>query len=331
MLPVRRLPMGADDCAGPPAGGEGSDSADAGDWEGIAGSEVLERGMAVTTTLRTPLGRRVKVIEQGRGTPVVFLHSGVGSAGEWKQVFSLWPEGYQLVAIEAYRGPSGVAGATRRSLDDYADQVYAVGNHVGTRICLVGFSWGGATALRVAAVAPELVSSLSVIEPEAYALLRTQDPHAYAEICGLRDRWRAHVRMGRWYEAFEEFIDYYNGPGAFAGWPLERREAFLAVQQARGDLWDVLLDDSLLTPEALTWVTAPVHVVEGLRTSGVDHAICDVVRRHVPNVQHTLIEGAGHMMPLTHPEPLAYALLAGIEGPAPAIVSARGAGPSGIR
>ena len=46
--------------------------------------------MAAATTLRTPLGRRVKVVEQGTGTPVVFLHSGVGSAGEWKQVFSLW-------------------------------------------------------------------------------------------------------------------------------------------------------------------------------------------------------------------------------------------------
>jgi hypothetical protein len=29
------------------------------------------------------------------------LHSGVGSAGEWKRVFSLWPEGYRLVAIDS--------------------------------------------------------------------------------------------------------------------------------------------------------------------------------------------------------------------------------------
>src|SRR4029077_12887233 len=82
--------------------------------------------MAVATTLRTPLGRRVKVIEHGTGTPVVFLHSGVGSAGEWKQVFSLWPEGYRLVAIEAYRDSTGPGVAGCRSLDDFADQVYAV-------------------------------------------------------------------------------------------------------------------------------------------------------------------------------------------------------------
>ncbi len=263
--------------------------------------------MAEATVLGTPLGRRVKVVEQGTGTPVVFLHSGVGSAGEWKQVFSLWPEGYRLVAIDAYRDGTG----ERRSLDDYADQVYAVAEHVGASVCLVGFSWGGATALRVAAATPELVDSLAVVEPEAYGLLRTQDADAYAQICGLRDRWRAHVRAGRWYEAFEEFVDFYNGPGSFARWPPTRREAFLAVQQTRGDLWDVLFDD-LLTLDSLATVTAPVHIVEGTQTSAVDHAICDVVRRHVPHAQHTLIEGAGHMMPLTHPEPLTRALLTGI-------------------
>jgi lipase len=270
--------------------------------------------MAEARTLRTPEGRRVKVVEHGTGTPVVFLHSGVGSAGEWKQVFSLWPEGYRLVAIEAYRDSAGPGVPGGRSLDDYADQVYGVAEHVGASVHLVGFSWGGATALRVAAATPELVDSLAVIEPEAYSLLRTQDVDAYAEICGLRDRWRAHVRAGRWYEAFEEFVDFYNGPGTFAGWTPSRREAFLAVQQARGDLWDVLFDGPL-TLDALAGVTAPVHVIEGSQTSPVDHAICDVIRRHVPHAQRSLIEGAGHMMPLTHPGPLTRALLAEIERP----------------
>ena len=149
--------------------------------------------MAAVATLPTPLGRRVKVVEHGTGTPVAFLHSGVGSAGEWKQVFSLWPQGYRLIAIDAYRDGTGLGVAIDRNLDDYADQVYGVAEHVGVSVRLVGFSWGGATALRAAASAPEVVDSLAVIEPEAYGLLRTQDADAYAEICGLRDRWRAHV------------------------------------------------------------------------------------------------------------------------------------------
>ena len=119
--------------------------------------------------------------------------------------------------------------------------------------------------------------------------------------------------QGRWYEAFAEFVDFYNGPGSVAQWPPPRREAFLAVQHARGDLWDVLFDHRLLTLDALTSLSAPVHVIEGSHTSPVDHAICNVLRRHVPHARHTLIAGAGHMMPLTHPKPLTIALLTGIE------------------
>src|SRR5215217_5039181 len=98
------------------------------------------------------------------------------------------------------------------------------------------------------------------------AWLRTQDAGACTQICGLRDRWRARVRAGRWYEAFEEFVDFYNGPGSFARWPPPRHKAFLAAQRACGDTWDVLFDD-LLTLDALTRVTAPVHVVEGSQAS----------------------------------------------------------------
>lgn len=77
--------------------------------------------------------------------------------------FSLWTAGHRLVANEAYRDGTGLGVAGRPSLGDYADQVYAVTEHVGVSACLVGFSWGGATALRVADAAPALVNSLTLI------------------------------------------------------------------------------------------------------------------------------------------------------------------------
>jgi lipase len=56
-------------------------------------------------------------------------------------------------------------------------------------------------------------------------------------------------------------------------------------------------------------VPLPVHVVEGSATSAVDHTICALVLRHVPHPEHTLIEGAGHMIPLTHAAALTRALV----------------------
>jgi pimeloyl-ACP methyl ester carboxylesterase len=273
------------------------------------------RGEPVVSVLRTPAGAPVKIVEQGDGVPLVFLHSGVGSAGEWRGVFGLWRGDHRLVAVDAYGAgarPGAVGGS---GLDDYADQVLAVVEHVGGGpIHLVGFSWGGATALRLGVTDPSVLASLTVIEPEAYSLLKDPPGPAYAAISGLRDRWRAHVRAGRWYEAFEEFIDFYNGPGTFARWPAERRDRFLDMQRARGDLWDVLFD-APLTAGTLGRIPLRVHVVEGTATSVVDRAICDLVRRHVPETEHTLVEGAGHMMPLTHAAELTDVLVERVTRP----------------
>lgn len=221
-------------------------------------------------------------------------------------MFELWPEGRHLVAVDAYGG-GGPGTPGSQTLDDYADQVLAVAGYVREPMHVVGFSWGGATALHVGVTAPQVLASLTVIEPEAYSLLTPAAGQAYFLITSLRDRCREHVQAGRWYEAYEEFVDFYNGIGAFARWPAMRQEAFLQSQRSRGDLWDVLFH-APLTARTLAAIRLPVHVVEGSATSVVDHTICDLVRDLVPRAEHTLIDGAGHMIPLTHAAQLSRVL-----------------------
>ena len=258
--------------------------------------------------LPTPRGRLVRVLEQGQGPPVVFLHGGVGSAAEWKPVLATWPGQHRRLAIDAYRADPGPGEDGPPTIDDFADQVMAVATYASEQLHLVGFSWGGATALRVTTSKPSVVASLTVIEPQAYSLLPDEHLEAFATITAMRDRWPEHVAAGRWHDAYAGLLDYYNGPGWFASWPSHRREAFLADQRARGDLWDALFE-SPLTPQALATITAPTLVVEGGQTGEVERALCDVVRRHVPGSDHVRIEGAGHMMPVTHPDALTAAIL----------------------
>lgn len=260
------------------------------------------------TLLRTPRNRLVKVVEQGSGTPIVFLHSGVGSAGEWRGVFAAWPSDYRLVAIEALRGGSGLGDLGHCTLDDFADQVLAAASYVGRPVNLVGFSWGGATALHVAATSPDVVASVAVIEPEAYSLLDPSDGPAFTTLRDLSENWRAQVAAGNWHAAFAEFIDFYNGPGYFASWPATRRDAFLEARRALGDMWQPLLE-APITVNSLASIAAEVHVVEGSETSIVDRKLCDLVLMNVKRSTHSVIEGAGHMMPLTHSEELARVLL----------------------
>jgi len=52
-----------------------------------------------------------------------------------------------------------------------------------------------------------------------------------------------------------------------------------------------------------------VHVIEGSATSAVDRAICDAVLRSVLQARRSVIEGAGHMMPLSHPAEVTQVLV----------------------
>lgn len=257
----------------------------------------------VSYAVAAPAGPTVNIIRSGAtgsgGAPVVLLHSGVGGAGEWRQVFELWPEPHLLIAVDAFGGDHGAGSAGHRTLDDFADQVLGVADHLGEPLHLVGFSWGGATALQVGLTRPDILASLTVIEPEAYSILTPTDQPAFAVISALRDRWRDHGRADRWHEAFEEFIDFYNGPGSFATWPGARRTRFLAEQRRRGDLWDVLFEAPLTAP-ALATMRPPVCLIEGSISSVVDQTICRLIVRHLPRVDHRVIDGAGHMIPLTH-------------------------------
>jgi lipase len=62
-----------------------------------ASETIWEVGMVV---LESPVGRSVHVIDEGSGPAVVFLHSGVGSPGEWRSVFERWSGQHRLIAID---------------------------------------------------------------------------------------------------------------------------------------------------------------------------------------------------------------------------------------
>lgn len=52
-----------------------------------------------------------------------------------------------------------------------------------------------------------------------------------------------------------------------------------------------------------------MHVIEGSATSVVDRATCDAVLRSVRHAGRSVIEGAGHMMPLSHAADLTRVLV----------------------
>ena len=72
-----------------------------------------------------------------------------------------------------------------------------------------------------------------------------------------------------------------------------------------------LLDDSagLLRYMGLESIGVPVLMVEGAASPAIVSAVQDELARRLPQVKRLVVPEAGHMVPITHPEVVAQAVM----------------------
>lgn len=248
-------------------------------------------------------GTRVEYVEQGRGEPVLLLHSSGGSSAQWRSLTERLGDRYRVMAPDLYgygaTGPWRGHGAFR--LEHEAEIVHVLLGRLGGSAHLVGHSYGGAVALHVARKHSGLLRSLTVIEPVAFHLLRESDDGAFEEISSVADGVAASLARGDTEGGFGRFVDYWSGPGAWEGIPAAKREAM-----ARG-LAKVALDfqATLNEParlEDFNDLALPTLVVQAACSPLPTRRICERLAAALPEARVATIEGAGHMCPLTHRE-----------------------------
>lgn len=191
--------------------------------------------------------------------------------------------------------------------------MYALLGRCGERAHLVGHSFGGAVALHVARMRPDLLSSLVVIEPVAFHLLPGNDPEALAEIAGVAADVAKALASGDYFEGMARFVDYWSGPGAWETVPPEKRSGFAAR------LGKVALDFEATFSEPAELgdfraMTLPTLVVQGTRSPRPTRRICQLLAQVMPDAQVATLEGAGHMVPITHREAVSALLAAHLHG-----------------
>jgi pimeloyl-ACP methyl ester carboxylesterase len=161
-------------------------------------------------------------IEQGTGTPVVFVHGAFSDLRYWEPQRQAMATHYRFIANTArYHGtaPWPDAGQQYAWATRVADLV-ALMRWLNTGpVHLVGLSAGGRTATLVASQYPDLVRSLTLAEPGLHELLAD-----LPEAQPVRDeRTKAlepidtAIQAGEVVQATKRFFEWVNnqGPGAF--------------------------------------------------------------------------------------------------------------------
>jgi pimeloyl-ACP methyl ester carboxylesterase len=258
-------------------------------------------------------GISAHVSETGEGEPVVLLHSGAGEARDWRRFTAGLPAGYRCAALDFYGcgGTPPWPGPAALTIDDQAQLVATLARSLGAPVHLCGHSYGGAIALRLAVTHPELVRTLSLIEPQCYLLLReARDP--LFEVCeSLWNSFCAAFEQGEPARGWRQFIDFYSGDGFWDRLRPEARASFLAASPI--ERWAVLFANPT-TIEDVRRVQVPTLVLCGENTTGPERRMCELIAAAHPRATLGMLAAAGHMSPMTHPNEVAGRIAGHIAG-----------------
>jgi pimeloyl-ACP methyl ester carboxylesterase len=244
-------------------------------------------------------------LDQGEGPTVVLLHSSLGSKSQWRALCAELATTHRTLAIDLYGYGAAPMPACADSGFALADEVLRIEQMLAgllerdEHMHLVGHSYGGAVALRLALRLGARVRSISVYEPTAFHTVPKGDAalDAVRSVAGAVHQWRAAPSA---LQLAEHFIDFWSGPGSFTGLPQARQEA-LSRQLPKVALDFQALFDASLSASDYRAVGAPVCLIGGVESPGCTRAILGALAGALPRRTIRTVD-AGHMGPVTRPQ-----------------------------
>jgi pimeloyl-ACP methyl ester carboxylesterase len=260
----------------------------------------------------------------GSGPRVLCLHSFASNSSQYRSVMDRLASRFAVVAPDLYgHGRSAPWPAERRfTLADEAAPLEALLPEEPP-VHLIGHSYGGAVALRIAAANRTRVRSLVLYEPAMWGTLAHLCPHddGTREIEGMRDETNALIDAGRLEAAAERFIDYWGGAGTWAATPSHRRPKLLDTVRSLREVWKAAFTERW-SVSALRALDIPCLLLSGTTSTLASRRAFRLLAENLPRAHVIELDGLNHLGPITHPElvnPLIEAFLKQVsETPLPA-------------
>jgi pimeloyl-ACP methyl ester carboxylesterase len=261
-------------------------------------------------------GLRAAYRRWGEGPPLILLHAGGSHGGQWTKVVEALGPGWSAIApdVLGFGDTDAWPVAGELSHDLQAELVaQVIDRTVGHAVDVVGHSYGGSIAVRLAVNSPEKVRSLVLIEPILNCLLAETKDELFEESERVNRYLADCIGKGEPERGWQEFIDTRNGHGTWQRLSDKRREEFVRQSpQAREAVLSNLNNRTTLAE--CRAIRVPLTIVCGGDTTPPDRRVSEVLRDAVPASRYEVVAGAGHMSPLSHPADVARIILTHLTG-----------------
>lgn len=240
--------------------------------------------------------------------PALALHCSLGSSSYWGPIHARLGGLVNLTAFDAPGHGRSPDWQPQPGVDYHTALTRLAAARIDRPVDLIGHSLGATVALRIAARAPEAIRTLTLIEPVMFAAVpgATDDP-----MFAAMDRLLAE---GRDAEATRAFMGLW-GEGDFDALPEPVRARMIHQIRLVHAINDTLIHDraDILRPGGLEAIDAPVMLIRGADSPPVIAAIADALASRLADVARAVVPDAGHMLPITHPEPVGDLVRVNIE------------------
>ncbi|MGE5731465.1 MAG: alpha/beta fold hydrolase [Gemmatimonas sp.] len=239
---------------------------------------------------------------------IICLHASGGSGGQWKTLASLMQHEFRVLTPDLYG--HGAAPAWQGAPDEIAaadaERVACLADDAGGGVHLVGHSYGGAIALRVALLRPASVASVAVYEPVPMRILFDYNPRhrPAAEVAEVARDVRRALNGEDLEGAARRFVDYWSGAGHWAQMAPEHRVSAAGRMTVIDAHFGSLIRDAIALHDYAN-IRCPVRYLTGRRTRASARRMAELLKRALPHVGSITLDGMGHLGPVTHADGVA--------------------------
>jgi len=252
--------------------------------------------------------RKPHIRSVGQGPTVVLFHSSGSSGRQWDGLMTALHSRFRLHAVDLYGHGSTPAwmGAQRMRLEDDLALVQPL-LASATPVHLVGHSYGGALALKLAALMPECIASVAVYEPVLFRLLLDYQPRdrATTEVLIAAQSIRNWFELGHSARAAQRFVDFWSDDGVWASLPPVPQQLIASRIGSVIGHFNALFSDSLMRAD-LSRLAMPILCMTGAQTRPAPRRIGELLRYALPRATHEHVANAGHMGPVTRGQAVAW-------------------------